>query len=138
MKALTIQQPWTWLLLSGHVNHCFEPFPGKPKVRGYLMIHAGMSYDWDGAEWITRTMGVSIPIPLPHATILGYARLTSVLLATGDRPPPATGGFKFRFTDVHSLSLPVTAVAGRRGFWPVPTRARELINLPNHVRLSLI
>jgi hypothetical protein len=105
------------------------------------MIHAGMSYDWESAEWIREQLGVSLPVSLSQAAIIGYARLTSVglrALGRGPLPPRAQGKFVFTFTDAHLFNTPITAVAGRRGFWPVPTRAREQIELPNHVELDLI
>ena len=50
MKALTVQQPWAWAVLSGRINFFMEPFP--PKIRGYFLIHAGIAYDDVMHDWL--------------------------------------------------------------------------------------
>lgn len=131
MKALTVQQPWAWAVLSGHQDFLMEPFP--PKIRGYFLIHAGIGWDFNFERWL-RQHSTLVPNSLPKAQLLGYARLTRVTTRRLGAPTPDFPGrpFVFTLTDIHSLKEPHVA-AGRRGFWPVPRRMLEEIELPEFV-----
>jgi hypothetical protein len=127
VKALTVQQPWAWAVLSGKIDYFIEPFP--PQLRGYFLIHAGIGWDFNLERWF-RGRGTVVPTGLIKSMLLGYTRLTTVSLR---RPgaPEAHGRFVFTVTDTHEIDPYVAA--GRRGFWPVPKRMLEEIDLPDHV-----
>ena len=131
MKALTVQQPWAWAVMSGRQNFFMEPFP--PKLRGYFLIHAGIGYDFSFERWL-REHSTVVPSSLPKAQLLGYARLINITTRRLGGPQPDFPGSPFVFTvsEVSRLKFPHVA-AGRRGFWPVPRRMLEVINLPEHV-----
>lgn len=132
MKALTVQQPWANAVLGGYIPFFMEPF--APKVRGYFLIHAGMSYDYDMEEWLHSTFGLIHNPFARRAHIIGYARLTAVVtrhpvLQNPSRP----GHFVFMLTDIKYLQSPPVLAVGRRGFWEVSSRLLERIEVPNYV-----
>lgn len=52
LLALSIQQPWAWLLVNG-----FKPVENRSwptKVRGRIAIHAGKKFDYEGYRWVRR------------------------------------------------------------------------------------
>ena len=65
MNALTLRQPWAWAVFETEL-------PGFPKnienrdrraKCGRIYIHAGKTYDYEGAAWIRKTFGVEVPGP---------------------------------------------------------------------------
>lgn len=129
MKALTVQQPWAWAVLSGTINFFMEPFP--PKVRGYFLIHTGIGYDFDLERWL-RSNGTVVPFSLQKAQLMGYAELLNVTTRRiGGSQPDISGRFVFTLTNVKAINPYVAA--GRRGFWPVPKRMLKELIIPEHV-----
>lgn len=61
MKALSIQQPWSWLIANGHKD--IENRTWKANVRGRIAIHAGKEIDKD--YWLIKAecaeRGIEIP-----------------------------------------------------------------------------
>lgn len=54
MIALSIKQPWAWLIASGIKP--IENRTWKTNVRGEFLIHAGKTFDWDGYSWMISNM----------------------------------------------------------------------------------
>jgi hypothetical protein len=50
MKVLSVRQPWAWLLVAGRKD--VENRTWNTKYRGPLLIHAGKSWDAEGADRI--------------------------------------------------------------------------------------
>ena len=59
MEALSIRQPWAWLICKGIKD--IENRSWKTGYRGKLIIHASMAWDQEGYEFITHVMGERIP-----------------------------------------------------------------------------
>jgi len=78
MKALSIKQPWAWLIVNGFKD--VENRTWDTKMRGRIAIHAGKSFDQEGYEWV-RYMQPDIPLPLPEeydkGGIVGYADINA-------------------------------------------------------------
>jgi len=136
VRALTVQQPWAWALLERKYPYVFEPF--APRLRGYFLLHSGIAYDWDAHQWFAEHIEEP-PFYLRKAQILGYARLTMVMLKPliTPSPPMESNEFAFRITDPHRFLLPQVA-AGRRGFWKVPRRMLKELKIPLYVRMGLL
>lgn len=92
MKALSINQPWAWLIVNGF--KAIENRDWDTRYRGEFLIHAGKKIDWDAYEFLAGR-----DIAPPHAAILltggiiGKARLIATvhirdkhLLAVKDQP----------------------------------------------------
>lgn len=46
MKALSIRQPWAWLIVNGYKDVENRTWPTK--FRGRIYVHAGRTFDYDG------------------------------------------------------------------------------------------
>lgn len=78
MKALTVQQPWAWAIVSGGKR--IENRSWRTNHRGPVLIHAGLQVD-RVAENRTLTMRRAVDGPdahLPRGFIIGVAYLTDV------------------------------------------------------------
>jgi hypothetical protein len=62
MRALSIQQPWAWLIVNGYKDVENRSWPTSR--RGPIYVHAGKKIDKDGYEWI-QMMFPQIPLPDP-------------------------------------------------------------------------
>lgn len=61
MKALSIRQPWAWLITCGLKDIENRPWPTR--FRGEFLVHAGMTFDFGGYEWLQNDMGIVLPRP---------------------------------------------------------------------------
>lgn len=62
MKALSIKQPWAWLIVNGHKD--VENRTWKTSHLGPLAIHAGRKFDQLGYEWVRENFP-EIRMPKP-------------------------------------------------------------------------
>ncbi|QDV34975.1 ASCH domain-containing protein [Tautonia plasticadhaerens] len=116
MKALSIQQPWAWL-----IAHGFKPLENRTwntKFRGELLIHAGKTFDSDGYDWV-REEFPEIPMPAPgdfeRGGIVGKADLTDVVKSSDSPWFSGPVGFCLeRAQPVDFLPMP-----GKLGFFEV-------------------
>ena len=112
--ALSIQQPWAWLIVNGYKPVENRDWPTR--VRGRVGIHAGQKFDREGYEWVRRTFP-DIPLPAPDAFerggIVGSGRLVDCVDAFDS--PWFFGRFGFVFADAAPLSL--RACRGQLGFF---------------------
>jgi hypothetical protein len=76
MKALSIQQPWAWLIVHGYKD--IENRKRKTNIRGEIKIHAGKTFDRDGYEYVKRAFP-NIEMPKPEefskGGIVGRAKI---------------------------------------------------------------
>jgi ASCH domain len=75
-KALSIKQPWAWLIVNGFKD--VENRSRRTHHRGPLLIHAGLDRSWftdKSATDIKRRFGVDIPEALEFGGIVGVADL---------------------------------------------------------------
>lgn len=63
MKAISIQQPWAWLIVNGFKDIENRDWPTR--FRGRISIHAGKKFDKEGYEWV-KSEFPEIPLPAPH------------------------------------------------------------------------
>ena len=78
LKALSIKQPWAWLIVNGWKD--VENRSWNTHYRGRVLIHAGKTMDNLGLETIAqieKSLGLDIPIPalqdLPRGGIVGVS-----------------------------------------------------------------
>ena len=62
--ALSIQQPWAWLIVNGHKPVENRDWPTR--LRGTIGIHAGKKFDREGYDFVRRHFP-RIRMPDPEA-----------------------------------------------------------------------
>lgn len=68
MKALSIQQPWAWLIVNGYKD--IENREWSTNERGPFHVHTGQKFDREGYNWIRRAFP-EIPMPKPEEFQMG-------------------------------------------------------------------
>lgn len=83
MKALSIQQPWAWLIVNGHKDIENRDWPTK--MRGRVYVHAGKKIDKDGLEYIrTNHPNISLPHVFETGGIVGSVNITGCVTESTD------------------------------------------------------
>lgn len=118
MKALSIRQPWAWLIVNGHKDIENRSWPTR--FRGPVLIHAakGMTREeYEDARDLAEHLGVSLPAPheLERGGIVGEATITG---CNDDNLSPWFFG-KFGFELAEAKPLPFQPCKGRLGFFEV-------------------
>ncbi len=140
MRALSLTQPWAWLVVHGGKD--IENRRWNTKLRGEFLIHAakGMkASDYDAAQFTAEgiqgyQLAHDMPLPeqLERGGIVGVAELFDVVMpvvrAGQTSIPGGLSGplhawhfpeqFGFRLRNVRPL--PFVACKGALGFWEVP------------------
>lgn len=117
MKALSIRQPWAWLIVNGYKDVENRDWPTL--VRGLVLIHAGkeMSKEeyWACVEFAYHRAHVGIPQAhtLKRGGIVGIAYLCGCVKASAS--PWFTGRYGFKFRD--PIPLPFVPCRGELGFF---------------------
>jgi len=114
MKALSINQPWAWLIVNGHKT--VENRDWDTKYRGEFLIHAGKKFDED-AYWYIEDKFPEIELPPQEqfskmmGGIVGKARLINTihdrdrhLLSAKDKPW-FFGSYGFILDDAEPMDL---------------------------------
>lgn len=140
-RALTLWQPWAWLVVNG-----YKPLENRPKgfshksFRGDFWVHAGahrQQRTWDEAYYFTkRVFGDELANKIPRlddprlvfSAIIGRASVIDMMpapylcmLPDGWRMAGCVG---FVLRNLSALATPVT-FRGFQGFWNVPPTALE-------------
>lgn len=105
--AITIQQPWASLIMSGHKD--VENRIWRPKRRGRIWIHAGKVWDPDGIKKYGSTGDLPIGAILGHVTLSDVVNDSTSPWALPDR-------WHWLLTDPRPLSEPIAA-RGRQSLW---------------------
>ena len=121
MRALSIRQPWAWLILHGGKN--IENRSWKTKVRGLFYLHAAKEMtreDYDNAVAFAAIANPAIKVPafdeLPRGVLVGRARLVDCVRVL-DAPPSIwfTGPYGFILRDAEPIRL--VPCQGKLGFF---------------------
>lgn len=123
MKALSIRQPWAWLIVNGHKNIENRTWPTR--VRGPVLIHAskGMTKsEYDDVHWFLSCKEGLDHIKLPafaeleRGGIVGMATIVDDLTVSDS--PWFFGPHGFLLSD--AKPLPFVPFKGMLGFFEVP------------------
>lgn len=121
LPALSIRQPWCWLILN--CGKDVENRDWKTNYRGPLLIHAGKQMDkdfpWGQLDTPDRNMPLTKDYPL--GGIVGIATLVDVV--TSSTSPWFSGRYGFVLRDVQAL--PFMPYSGALGLFPVRDVAAE-------------
>lgn len=95
MKALSIKQPWAWLIVNGYKD--IENRNWRRKYRGKLLIHASLKFDKKAYDEITKSRP-DIPLPDPkdyeHGGIVGSVELVDIVTESNSEWFIGVYGFK--------------------------------------------
>jgi hypothetical protein len=117
MKALSIQQPWAWLIVHGH-----KPVENRgwaTQFRGEFLVHAGKKFDHAGYD-LVRSMYPYIEMPAPADFPMGgiVGRATIIDCVTRMNSSWFYGRCGFVLADAHPM--PLAPCKGMLGFFEVP------------------
>ncbi len=132
MRALTLKRPWTDAILAGEKD--FEnrswPLPTGLFDRD-VALHAGKSYDREGAEWMW-TEGIYVP-PGNQKSPRGIVAVVSFdFQVRPDGPndiansPWFCGPYGWHIQVKHVFEKPIPC-KGALGFWRLPEDLRALV-----------
>lgn len=117
MIALSIRQPWAWLIVHGYKN--IENRTWKTDRRGWFYVHTGNKVDKAGYDHVRRDFPL-IPLPplaeLVRGGIVGQVRLLDCV--TAHSSPWFGGPYGFVLGGAHPL--PFVKMPGQLGFFAVP------------------
>jgi hypothetical protein len=125
MMALSIRQPWAWLIVQGHKP--VENRTWSTRCRGPILIHASKGMTNDEYEFVgdvletipeLRALGIILPDRklIERGGIVGIANITDCV--TDCESPFFSGPFGFVLDRV--APLPFVPVKGMLGFFDVP------------------
>lgn len=155
-KALTLHQPWASAIIAGPKRIENRPWaPPRELLGRRFWIHAGLTYDVQGALFCEARGFRAIEAQTPRGVILGSVRLAgywtpgttgATRLVTGDggRPTPAQvdaalvggwmfGPFGWMLLDPKPLRTPV-ACRGLQKLWSLPAAVRAAIEAQGGAR----
>ena len=109
MKALSIMQPWAWLIVAGHKDIENRSWPTR--YRGPVLIHAGKKFDGSRDEW--DWPDIARPGGFDMGGIVGQAEIVDCVTASTSRWFQGTYGFVLR----NARPLPFRSCRGALGFF---------------------
>lgn len=116
MKALSIKQPWAWLIVNGHKD--IENRTWTTTQRGPIFIHAGKSFDKEGYEWVKENFP-EIDLPKPdefeRGGLVGIAHIKNCVSESASKW--FFGPYGFTLTDARPIEL--KPYRGQLGFFNV-------------------
>ncbi|ODT01562.1 MAG: hypothetical protein ABS52_16595 [Gemmatimonadetes bacterium SCN 70-22] len=121
MKALSVQQPWAWLIVNGHKD--IENRDWWTKRRGErVLIHAGRKFDDEGLAWVRQQFPhIALPPTFESGGIVGEVTVTGCV--TQSASPWFVG--RYGFTLANATPVPFYPVRGQLGFFDVPEYRQE-------------
>lgn len=127
IRALSIQQPWAWLIVNGHKD--IENRTWRTDRRGRVLIHAGKSFDkdfdWHWARELLARQAPATQMPPPEqyelGGIVGQAEIVGCVAA---HDSPWFFG-PWGFVLAKAQPLPFRPVKGALGFFDPQPAAPE-------------
>jgi hypothetical protein len=119
MRALSIMQPWSWLIVNGH--KAIENRDWSTSFRGPVLIHAGKKIDNDaddclrvGSHPVTgRALQLALPTRWETGGIVGEAEIVGCVSQSNDPWFVGRHGFLIR----NARPLPFQPCRGALGFF---------------------
>ena len=122
MRALSIRQPWAWLVVSGHKD--VENRTWATRFRGRVYVHAGKlpmaAGSFPEQEEYVRRAGIWIPEDLPMGAIVGEAEIVDCVAAS--ESPWFCGPYGWVVAGAALYERPIP-YRGKLGFFRVDERA---------------
>lgn len=119
MRALSIMQPWAWLIVHGHKPVENRKWPTS--FRGPFLVHAGQKFDQAGYDVVRECYPeIQMPAPseFPKGGIVGVATITDCV--TRMNSSWFYGPYGFLLEDARPL--PLVQFRGQLSFFDVPDK----------------
>lgn len=114
MRALSIQQPWAWLIVNGYKDIENRDWPTR--FRGRIYVHAGKKIDKEAIEYLRRSHP---DVPLPDDFDVGGI-VGSVIIAGCTTEHESKWFFgDYGFILEEAETLPFRLYRGQLGFFEV-------------------
>ena len=126
MKALSIRQPWAWLIVHGYKD--IENRTWKTAFRGRFLVQAGLKFDYQGYADILNQFEISLP-PVSMFDLGGIVGVAAIVDCVNQSDSPWFSG-PYGFVLKNPQSLPFSALRGQLGFFnttQVITKAATII-----------
>jgi hypothetical protein len=118
VKALSIQQPWAWLIVNGHKDIENRDWPTR--FRGHVLVHAGKKIDEQAIEYIRRAHPeISLPDNFETGGIVGAVTIHGCVTASESKW--FFGEYGFLLKDAERI--PFRPCRGQLGFFEVEMAA---------------
>jgi hypothetical protein len=120
LKAISVRQPWAWLIIHGGKD--IENRTWSSGVRGRVLIHAAksMTHDEYDSAWLSSFGHIPTPLPgfndLPRGGIVGSVEIVDCVQQSPSRW--FVGDYGFVLRDPRPLSF--RPMRGKLGFFEVP------------------
>lgn len=117
LRALSIRQPWAWLVANGHKRVENRTWPTEH--RGDTLIHAGKLFDTEGHQWVLRSfphLRDVMPQQFDLGGVVGIGQVVNCVDRSSD--PWFVGPYGFVFLNPRPLRF--VPVRGELGFFRVP------------------
>lgn len=124
MKALSIQQPWAWLIVNGY--KAIENRTWATAYRGPLLIHAGKKIDTSARFWLRQHFpNIALPASFDLGGIVGRALLVRCVHERGTDHTLTVDERRwffgpYGFLMYHAKPLPFRPLRGQLGLFEVP------------------
>lgn len=112
--ALSIRQPWAWLIVNGHKD--IENRDWRTPFRGRVLIHAGKKHDGSPLEW--DWPDIKRPDTFQYGGIVGEAEIVDCVEAHPSDWFYGPYGFVLR----NAKPLPFVPYQGKLGFFEVEVK----------------
>ena len=114
MKAISIQQPWAWLICAGFKD--IENRSWKTNYRGEILIHAGKKIDKSAIEWVKENRpDIELPTEFRTGGIVGRAEIVDCV---AESESPWFFG-EFGFVLAHQAPMTLRPLRGQLGIFNV-------------------
>jgi hypothetical protein len=114
MKALSVSQPWAWLIVQGHKDVENRSWPTT--LRGRFLIHAPKGFDRVSYEGLSQTMELPPADQFERGGIVGAVDLVDCVRTHPSKWFSGPWGFVLSSPEV----LPFRPLLGCLGFFDVP------------------
>lgn len=124
MKAISIRQPWAWLIVNGHKD--IENRSWRTKYRGQVLVHASQGVKWSDYD-AAYALACRFGIKLPHRSEFetgGIVGVTTIIDCVEQSESPWFFGEK-GFVLADSRPLPFVQMKGRLSFFETGIEPEE-------------
>jgi hypothetical protein len=117
MKALSIKQPWAWLIVNGFKD--IENRSWSSRFRGVFLIHAGKDFDDVGYQYVRANFDIKLPEKnsFQSGGIVGSAEMVKCVKKHNS---PWFCSKSYGFVLKECLPLPLTNLSGKLNFFTTP------------------